>query len=89
MFGGGNFGRTSGGYQGFGGPTRGRDLTASTTLDFITAIRGETITLQPSGGKPIKVKIPAGVADGQKIRLKGQGRNRAWTAARAATWFSR
>ena len=73
MFGGGQFGRTSGGYQGYGGPTRGRDLSASTTLDFITAINGETITLQPSGGKSIKVKIPAGVNDGQKIRLKGKG----------------
>jgi molecular chaperone DnaJ len=73
MFGGGGFGRTSGGYQGYGGPTRGRDLSASTTLDFLTAINGDTITLQPSGGKSIKVKIPAGVSDGQKIRLKGKG----------------
>jgi molecular chaperone DnaJ len=73
MFGGGGFGRTTGGYQGFGGPTRGRDLMASTTLDFITAINGDTVTLQPSGGKSIKVKIPAGVNNGQKIRLKGKG----------------
>jgi molecular chaperone DnaJ len=73
MFGGGGFGRTSGGYQGYGGPTRGRDLSASTTLDFVTAINGETITLQPSGGKSIKVRVPAGVNDGQKIRLKGKG----------------
>jgi molecular chaperone DnaJ len=73
MFGGGGFGRTSGGYQGYGGPTRGRDLSASTTLDFLTAINGETISLQPSGGKVIKVKIPAGVSDGQKIRLKAKG----------------
>ena len=71
MFGGGNFGRTSGGYQGYGGPTRGRDLSASTTLDFITAINGETITLQPSGGKAIKVKIPAGVNDGLLV-LRGR-----------------
>ncbi len=75
MFGsqGGGFGTSTGGYRGFGGPTPGRDVTASTTLDFITAIRGETIKLQPSGGKAINVKIPAGVADGQKIRLKGKG----------------
>jgi molecular chaperone DnaJ len=73
MFGGGGFGRTTGGYQGFGGPTRGRDLTASTTLDFVTAINGDTVTLQPSGGKSIKVKIPPGVNNGQKIRLKGKG----------------
>ena len=69
----GGFGSTSGGFRGAGGPSRGRDLSASTTLDFITAIRGETIKLQPSGAKAINVKIPAGVSDGQKIRLKGKG----------------
>ncbi|MDJ0333753.1 DnaJ C-terminal domain-containing protein [Salinibacterium sp. G-O1] len=73
MFGGGGFGSTSGGFRGAGGPTKGRDLTASTTLDFVTAIRGETIKLQPAGAKAINVKIPAGVSDGQKIRLKGKG----------------
>lgn len=73
MFGSGGFGSTSGGFRGGGGPTKGRDLSASTTLDFVTAIRGETIKLQPSGAKAINVKIPAGVSDGQKIRLKGKG----------------
>ncbi|MDQ1606373.1 MAG: molecular chaperone DnaJ [Microbacteriaceae bacterium] len=73
MFGGGNFGQTTGGFRGAGGPTKGRDLTASTSLDFVTAINGETVKLQAAGGKPISVKIPAGVSDGQKIRLKGKG----------------
>ncbi|MEO6942112.1 MAG: DnaJ C-terminal domain-containing protein [Terrimesophilobacter sp.] len=72
MFGGG-FGQSSGGYRGAGGPTKGRDITASTTLDFVTAIKGDTARLQSAGGKPISVRIPAGVADGQKIRLKGKG----------------
>ncbi|MGL4340205.1 MAG: DnaJ C-terminal domain-containing protein [Rhodoglobus sp.] len=72
MFGGG-FGNGAGGFRGSGASTKGRDLNASTTLDFITAIRGETIKLQPAGGKAINVKIPAGVSDGQKIRLKGKG----------------
>ena len=73
LFGNGRFGTTTGGYRGYGGPTRGRDVTAHTTIDFLTATKGETITLQASDGKPIKVKIPAGVADGQKIKLRGKG----------------
>ena len=73
MFGNGRFGSSTGGYRGYGGPTRGRDVTAHTTIDFVTATRGETITLQAADGKPIKVKIPAGVADGQKIKLRGKG----------------
>jgi len=73
-FGSGRFGQTSGGYRGFGGPTRGSDVTARTTVDFVTATKGETISLQGDDGKPFKVKIPAGVSDGQKIRLRGRGR---------------
>jgi DnaJ-class molecular chaperone with C-terminal Zn finger domain len=73
-FGSGRFGQTSGGFRGYGGPTRGADVTARTTVDFLTATKGETITLQGEDGKPFKVKIPAGVSDGQKIRLRGRGR---------------
>lgn len=73
MFGGGGFGQTSGGFRGNGGPTKGRDIIASTTLDFRTAIVGDTISLTQSEGKPIKVRIPQGVHDGQKIRLRGRG----------------
>jgi molecular chaperone DnaJ len=73
-FGSGRFGQSTGGFRGYGGPSRGADVTARTTIDFITAAKGETITLQGEDGKPFKVKIPAGVADGQKIRLRGRGR---------------
>ncbi|GAA5195796.1 DnaJ C-terminal domain-containing protein [Microbacterium jejuense] len=73
-FGSGRFGQSTGGFRGYGGPTRGADVTARTTIDFVTATKGETITLQGEDGKPFKVKIPAGVADGQKIRLRGRGR---------------
>lgn len=73
-FGSGRFGQPTGGFRGFGGPQKGADVTARTTLDFTTAVQGETITLQGEDGKPFKVKIPAGVKDGQKIRLRGRGR---------------
>lgn len=73
LFGGGRFGQPSGGYRGFGGPTRGRDVTATTTLDFVTATKGDRITLQTAEGREITVNVPAGVADGQKIRLRGKG----------------
>jgi molecular chaperone DnaJ len=73
-FGSGRFGQPTGGFRGFGGPQRGADVTARTTIDFLTATKGETITLQGEDGKPFKVKIPAGVSDGQKIRLRGRGR---------------
>ncbi|WEK61215.1 MAG: DnaJ C-terminal domain-containing protein [Candidatus Microbacterium colombiense] len=73
-FGSGRFGQTTGGFRGAGGPQRGADVTARTTIDFVTAVQGETISLQGEDGRPFKVKIPAGVADGQKIRLRGRGR---------------
>ncbi len=73
MFGSGRFGTPTGGYRGFGGPTPGADITATTTLDFLTAIHGDTVTLQLPGGKATKVKIPAGVRDGQKVKIRGKG----------------
>ena len=54
------------------GPRPGRDISASTTLDFETAVRGDTVTLQAPTGQ-VKVKIPSGVADGQKIKVRGKG----------------
>ncbi|MCU1437464.1 MAG: hypothetical protein JWP66_551 [Naasia sp.] len=76
MFGGGGgtgFGQSNGGFRGFGGPTRGRDITATTTIDFVTATKGDTVRLQGADGRPINVKVPAGVSDGQKIKLRGKG----------------
>lgn len=54
------------------GPQPGRDIQATTTLDFETAVQGKTVTLQASTGS-VKVRIPAGVADGQKIKVRGKG----------------
>lgn len=55
------------------GPQRGRDLSAQVTLDFVTAAQGDTVELTGAAGRTIKAKIPAGVSDGQHIRLRGKG----------------
>lgn len=74
MFGGGGrFGQSSGGYRGFGGPQKGQDIVSSVTIDFFEAFHGDTMNLTTSEGRSVKVKIPAGVADAQKIRLRGKG----------------
>ena len=74
---GGMFGPGAGpAYGGFGapaGPQRGADLTARTTLSFRDAVEGATVTLGTSGGGRITTRIPPGVRDGQKIRLRGKG----------------
>lgn len=54
------------------GPRPGRDVTASVTLDLETAVHGDTVTLQSSNGQ-VKIKVPAGVGDGKKIRARGKG----------------
>jgi molecular chaperone DnaJ len=64
------------GYGGFGAPTgprRGADLEARTTLSFRDAVEGSTVTLSTADGSRITARIPVGVKDGQKIRLRGKG----------------
>src|SRR5450759_1368283 len=64
------------GYGGFGapaGPRRGADVEARTTLSFRDAVEGSTVTLSTVDGSRITVRIPVGVKDGQKIRLRGKG----------------
>ncbi len=58
-------------------PTRGADLEHELTVPFASAVLGgeAQIAVQRAGGavETIRVKIPAGIDDGKKIRLRGQG----------------
>ncbi len=81
MFGGGSFSGASGaGRAGFspnGGfgrqaPQKGADVTASVKLSFRDAVLGTEVSFS-AAGRNITTRIPAGVHDGQKIRLRGKG----------------
>lgn len=78
LFGGGMGGAGFGGMGGgFGGrPQKGADQQATIEVSLSDAFRGgERVLRLGNGGadRQIKVRIPAGIRDGQKIRLSGQG----------------
>jgi len=59
------------------GPRKGQDLQTESTITFKESVFGTTLelTLSTDGGKPQKItaRVPAGVNDGAKIRVKGKG----------------
>jgi DnaJ-class molecular chaperone len=63
-----DFGGGQGGHGGQGG-----DVAASLTITLPDAAKGAKTRVQLPNGKEVEVKIPAGLGDGQTIRLKGQG----------------
>jgi len=67
------FGGGQGGFSGYREPTKGRDVVSRVTLDLPTAIKGTEVSLEGPGGKKITARVPAGVKDGQKIRIRGKG----------------
>jgi molecular chaperone DnaJ len=58
---------------GYGPPAKGADRTASTTIGFGSSLKGTKIGLREPSGETIEVRIPAGIKDGQKVRVKGKG----------------
>src|SRR5438067_2898291 len=52
---------------------RGQDIAAALTIPLEEAAKGVTKRMRLPTGKDVEVKIPAGLTDGQQIRLKGQG----------------
>ncbi|CAB4672440.1 MAG: DnaJ domain-containing protein [Actinobacteria bacterium] len=59
------------------GPRKGQDLAATTTISFRDSIYGTELDLKlaPQGGKAnaVTTRIPAGINDGAKVKLKGRG----------------
>src|SRR5271169_1584866 len=51
----------------------GADVHAALTITLLEAAQGVTERLRLPTGKDVDVKIPAGITEGQQIRLKGQG----------------
>ncbi len=80
IFGGGGspFGGGFGGAGGFGGrggfgPQPGQDKSVSITINFIDSVKGTTEKLRLEGEEPLSVKIPAGINDGSKVKVRGKG----------------
>jgi DnaJ-class molecular chaperone len=51
----------------------GADVHAALTITLPEAAKGVTERLHLPTGKDVDVKIPAGITEGQQVRLKGQG----------------
>jgi curved DNA-binding protein len=57
-----------------GGPAKGSDLASEVSVDFVSAIRGAELQLRvQSGGEPVKVRVPPGAGDGDRVRIAGHG----------------
>jgi len=54
-------------------PAASNDIAASLAVTLAEAATGTKKRVRLPTGKEVEVKIPAGLADGQQIRLKGQG----------------
>lgn len=54
-------------------PMAGRDIRLALQVDFIDAVKGAKRRVTMPNGSAINMTIPAGVKDGQLIRLKGKG----------------
>jgi DnaJ-class molecular chaperone len=78
MFGKGKGGGPGGGmgggpFRGGGFAARGEDESFRLEIGFIDAVNGAKRRVTLPSGKSLDVTIPAGIADGQTIRLRGQG----------------
>ncbi len=52
---------------------RGPDVNYTLPIEFLEAVNGAKKRVDMPDGKSLDISIPAGVQDGQTMRLKGQG----------------
>jgi len=59
------------------GPRKGQDLNSETTISFRDSVFGTELNLKlaPGGSSPntVSTRVPAGINDGARIKLKGRG----------------
>ena len=60
-------------FEDFAPRGRGQDVAVQITISLTEAAKGGARRVHLPNGKEVEVKIPTGLADGQQIRLKGQG----------------
>jgi DnaJ-class molecular chaperone len=68
------FGRTAGSRARRSVNARGGDVNYTLSVDFLEAVNGAKKTVTLPDGSQLAVTIPAGIKDGQTLRLKGKGR---------------
>jgi DnaJ-class molecular chaperone len=68
MFGGASRGGTRTGFS-----VKGHDVRYTLDVDFLEAVQGTVKRVTLPGGGPLDLNVPAGVSDGQVLRLKGKG----------------
>ena len=54
-------------------PRKGADVRQILTIDFLAAASGGKHRVTLPGGRAVEVAVPSGAADGQVLRLRGQG----------------
>jgi DnaJ-class molecular chaperone len=73
LFGGFGTGGAGARSQRAGTPPRGSDIAATVEVPLVDAVKGGRVVVSMPSGKRLEVAIPAGIEEGQQIRLKGQG----------------
>jgi DnaJ-class molecular chaperone len=56
-----------------GATPRGSDVTVTAEVPLVDAVKGGRVVVGLPSGKRLEVAVPAGIEEGQQIRLKGQG----------------